>query len=157
MGPKEIYEDIKNLPPSQKIILVASLAGVVGLALVARAKNQAAAQPATAQPTLTQSNPLVDAGGTFSTSGGSSSGGSSSGGSTSGGSSSGGSSSGGSTSDGSSSGRRYVLVTKFPSAGSTLWSIAQQHHMSLQQLEALNPQFAPNYNLLHVGDKVYLN
>lgn len=48
----------------------------------------------------------------------------------------------------------YVTVTTWPHPGSSLWSIALEHGISLNKIEQLNPQYSGNWNLIHPGDRV---
>lgn len=47
-----------------------------------------------------------------------------------------------------------LTITVHP--GDTLWGIARSHGVSLTALEAANPQFAANYNLIYPGQSVTL-
>lgn len=47
----------------------------------------------------------------------------------------------------------WVNATKWPAMGSSLWTIAQMHGISLQQIEALNPQI-PNKDLIYPGQRI---
>jgi hypothetical protein len=49
-------------------------------------------------------------------------------------------------------GRRAYIVQ----AGDNLSEIASRFNLTLAEIEAWNPQFAPNYNLIHPGNVVYL-
>ena len=48
----------------------------------------------------------------------------------------------------------YVTVQPWPAQLSTLWGITQYSGKSLGQIEALNPQYASNWNLIYAGQKV---
>lgn len=52
---------------------------------------------------------------------------------------------------------RYVTVKSWPDQLSTLSGIAAYAHVSLSQVEALNPQYKSNYNLIHPGDRVRIS
>ena len=49
---------------------------------------------------------------------------------------------------------QYVTVQPWPAQLSTLWGISQYVHKSLPQIEALNPQYSSNWNLIYAGQKV---
>lgn len=49
---------------------------------------------------------------------------------------------------------RYITVTPWPSQNSTLSGIAKTAGKSLAQVEALNPQYKSNYNLIQAGQQV---
>lgn len=48
----------------------------------------------------------------------------------------------------------YVTVTKWPNPGSSLWSIAQLHGISLDKIKQLNPQYSKNWDLIYPGNQV---
>jgi LysM repeat protein len=48
-------------------------------------------------------------------------------------------------------------VQKWPSVNSTLWGIATSHGKTLAQIEALNPQLGPNWNLIYAGEAVRIS
>jgi LysM repeat protein len=48
--------------------------------------------------------------------------------------------------------KTYIAV-----AGDNLSVIAARNNLSLAEIERLNPQFSPNFDLIHPGDLVYLS
>jgi hypothetical protein len=51
----------------------------------------------------------------------------------------------------------YITVTRWPSQNGTLTGIAQSGGISLAQVEAMNPQYKSNWNLIQPGQQVRIS